>query len=86
VQIGHIANENLKGCKTLAEAWSWVSISQSIEIYFPSNNRKLQCNKCCSTWRATRKALRSFRLGILPSCLPETGCHCWISRWWEKMV
>jgi len=38
------------------------SINQSINIYFPSNNIKLQCNKCCSTWRATRKALRSFRL------------------------
>ena len=25
------------------------SINQSIKIYFPSNNRKLQYNKCCST-------------------------------------
>ena len=36
--------------------------NQSVKIYFSSNNRKLQCNKCYSTWRASRKALHSLRL------------------------
>jgi len=35
-------------------------ISQSIKIYFPSNDRKLQGNTYYSTRKATRKALRSL--------------------------
>jgi len=31
-------------------------------IYFPSNNAKLQCRKCYGTRKATRKALRSLKL------------------------
>jgi len=37
-------------------------INQSNKIYFPSNKRELQCNKCYSTWKATRKPLRSLKL------------------------
>jgi len=36
------------------------SINQS-KFIFQVITEKLQCNKCCSTWRATRKAFRSFR-------------------------
>jgi len=36
-------------------------INQS-KVYFRSNNKELQCNKCHSTWKATRKALRSLKL------------------------
>ena len=39
-----------------------VTIDQSIKIRFPSNNREFQCNEFYSTWKATRKALRSFKL------------------------
>jgi len=61
----YILHTEISDHPTVTCLWSTVPalwINQSIKIYFPSNNRKLQCNKCCSTWRATRKALRSFRL------------------------
>ena len=35
---------------------------QSIKIYFPSNGKELQYNRCYSTRKATRKALRSLKL------------------------
>ena len=41
-----------------------LSINQSIKIYFPSSVKELQYNKCCSTWKATRKALRSLKLVV----------------------
>ena len=38
------------------------SINQSIKMYFSSNEKQLQYNKCYSTWKATREALRSLKL------------------------
>jgi len=39
------------------------SINQSSKLYFPNNDEQLlQYNKCYSTWKATRKALRSLKL------------------------
>ena len=41
------------------------SINQSVNqsrFIFQVITEKLQCNKCCSTWKATRKALHSLKL------------------------
>jgi len=55
------------------------SINQSVKIYFPSNNRKLQCNKCNGTRKATRKVVRWLKLVAWQTKQHKYECICMAS-------
>ena len=48
----------------------------SIKIYFSSNEKQLQYNKCYSTWKATREALRSLKQKIRDECRTHMSQSC----------
>ena len=64
--LGSATNNNMANhvgeCLGIRQIPVSASNNQSIKIYFSSNKKQLQYNKCYSTWKATREALRSLKL------------------------
>ena len=53
-----------------------LQVNQSIKIYFPSNNKQLQYNKCYSTWKATmQRSITLIKTGRLNKTTTQILIH-----------